>query len=232
MTAPANRSPVAAAPVTGSQQPSSVPPPAGEKPAGRERQRRRTRKAILQATIELMASGGTPSVAEVAEAADVSKRTVYLHFPTHEQLLIDAALGMLDWDTIEAEVERFADPVDRAAATVRALTRVTPETERAGRQLVRLTVDEPSEPSEPGEPGEPRRGYRRVALLERALEPARDRLTPGAFEQLVTALSMVSGFEAMIVQRDVRGLDADQGSAASEWAARALVRAALHEPGD
>jgi hypothetical protein len=120
--------------------------------------------------------------------------------------------------------KRFTDPVDRAAATVGALTRVTPETERAGRQLVRLTVDEP------GEPGEPRRGYRRVALLERALEPARERLTPGAFEQLVTALSMVSGFEAMIVQRDVRGLDAQQGSAASEWAARALVRAALHAP--
>ncbi len=113
-------------------------------------------------------------------------------------------------------------------ATVRALTRVTPETERAGRQLVRLTVDEFG--GEPGVPGEPRRGYRRVALLERALEPARQRLTPRAFEQLLTALSMVSGFEAMIVQRDVRGLDAEQGSAASEWAARALVRAALHAP--
>jgi AcrR family transcriptional regulator len=222
MTAPADRSSVDHAPVTGSAQPSSGPLPAGAKPAGRERQRRRTRKAILQAAIALMASDGRPSVAEVAEAADVSKRTVYLHFPTHDQLLIDAALGMLDWDTIEAEVDRFADPVDRAAATVRALTRVTPETERAGRELVRLTVDQP------GEPGEPRRGYRRVALLERALAPARDRLPPHAFEQLVTALSMVSGFEAMIVQRDVRGLDVDQGSAASEWAARALVAAALH----
>jgi AcrR family transcriptional regulator len=219
---PTNRSPADDAP-SGSDRRSSEPLPVGEKPAGRERQRRRTRKAILQATIELMARGGTPSVAEVAEAADVSKRTVYLHFPTHEQLLIDAALGMLDWDTIEAAVDRFADPVDRAAATVRALTRVTPEVERAGRHLVRLTVDEP------GEPGEPGRGYRRIALLERALEPARDRLTPEAFEQLVTALSMVSGFEAMIVQRDVRGLDADEGAVASEWAARALVRAALDQ---
>lgn len=228
MTPPADQSPVDDLPVLGTKRPSPRSPPADVKPAGRERQRRRTRKAILQATIELMATGGTPSVAEVAEVADVSKRTVYLHFPTHEQLLIDAALGMLDWDTIEAEVERFSDPIDRVAATVRALTRVTPETERAGRQLVRLTVDEPC--GEPGVPGEPRRGYRRVALLERALEPARQRLTPRAFEQLVTALSMVSGFEAMIVQRDVRGLDAEQGSAASEWAARALVRAALHAP--
>jgi hypothetical protein len=103
------------------------------------------------------------------------------------------------------------------------LTDVTPETERAGRELVRLTAGEAAEP------GAPRRGYRRVELLERALEPIRDRLAPPAFERLVTALAMISGFEATIVQRDVRGLDAAHGSAASEWAARALVEAALRE---
>jgi AcrR family transcriptional regulator len=196
-----------------------------ERPGGRERLRRRTRRAIIAAAIELMSDGGRPSVAEVAEAADVSKRTVYLYFPTQEQLLLDAAMGMLDWEAMTDAVEQFTDPVDRAAATVRVLTDVTPETERAGRELVRLTAGDPSEP------GTPRRGYRRVELLERALEPIRGRLTADGFERLVTALAMISGFEAIIVQRDVRGLGAAEGATVSEWAARELVRAALREAG-
>ncbi|HEY2331461.1 MAG TPA: helix-turn-helix domain-containing protein, partial [Acidimicrobiales bacterium] len=54
--------------------------------SGRFRQRRRTRAAIVDAASELLRTGVTPSVGDVAEAADVSRRTVYLHFPTIEQL--------------------------------------------------------------------------------------------------------------------------------------------------
>ena len=50
----------------------------GQRPA----QRRRTRKAIVDAAMTLIAQGKTPSVADVAAAADVSRRTVYLYFPT------------------------------------------------------------------------------------------------------------------------------------------------------
>jgi len=42
----------------------------------------------------------------------------------------------------------------------------------------------------------------------------------------VNALSMVVGWEAMIVQRDVCGLSPPEGEALSAWAARALLRAA------
>ena len=45
---------------------------------GRAAQRRRTRKVIVAAAAELLAQGKTPSVAEVAEAAEVSRRTVYM----------------------------------------------------------------------------------------------------------------------------------------------------------
>ena len=45
---------------------------------GRPAQRRRTRKAIVEAAKQLLASGRTPSIDEIARAADVSRRTVYL----------------------------------------------------------------------------------------------------------------------------------------------------------
>src|SRR6202020_2159292 len=57
--------------------------------AGRDAQRRRTRRAIVAAAGEMLADGHTPTVAEIAERAEVSPRTVHVHFTTLEQLLTD-----------------------------------------------------------------------------------------------------------------------------------------------
>ena len=197
-------------------------PPEG----GRVRQRRRTRKAILEAATALMAAGHTPTVAEVADAADVSKRTVYLYFSTQEQLLLDAAVGMLTTAEVDAALQRDGNPADRAATLARALTLISPEVEHAGRALIRLTVGRDDDAARDGRP---RRGYRRVEWIEEAVEGAREQLGDAAFERLVTALAMITGFEAVIVQRDLRGLTAAEGAEASAWAARALVNAALAE---
>ncbi|WP_344836355.1 TetR/AcrR family transcriptional regulator [Nonomuraea dietziae] len=64
--------------------------------SGREAQRRRTRKAIVEAAAKLSAGGATPSIDEIAAAADVARRTIYSHFPTLDQLLIDATAGAIN----------------------------------------------------------------------------------------------------------------------------------------
>jgi hypothetical protein len=46
---------------------------------------------------------------------------------------------------------------------------------------------------------------------------------------LVSALAMVIGWEALVVQRDVRGLSPAAGEELSVWAARALLRVTLEE---
>lgn len=206
--------------------------PDGE--TGRFRQRRRTRAAIVAAATDLLRAGVTPSVGQVAEAADVSRRTVYQYFPTLEQLLVDATLGMLSQaavdeaiDAADADAGTDGDASARVAAMIRALTTTSAEMLPYGRQLIRLTVDAPPA----ADAASPRRGYRRVAWIERALEPLRARLDPSAFERLVSALAMVVGWEALIVLGDVRGLDTDEQLDVSLWSARALVRAALEEAG-
>src|SRR5690348_11589160 len=70
----------------------------GREESGRVAQRRRTRKAILEATATLLQAGVEPSVNEIAAAADVSRRTVYLYYPTLDQLVLDATLGTLNVD--------------------------------------------------------------------------------------------------------------------------------------
>jgi AcrR family transcriptional regulator len=195
---------------------------------GRPAQRRRTRAAIVAAAADLLRQGRTPSVAEVAEAADVSRRTVYMYFPTLEQLFLDATLGSLastaaigaaidehaSDEEIEARVERLARLVQRGAA----------ETEQEGRTLLRLTVQGAGD----GEPRPPR-GYRRVEWVEGIVAPLRTRIGKRRFERLVSALVMVLGWEALIIQRDMRGLDPREGEELSAWVARALVKATLDE---
>jgi hypothetical protein len=61
------------------------------------------------------------------------------------------------------------------------------------------------------------------------LAPLRPRLDRKRFERLVSALVMVLGWEALIVERDIRGLNLDEAEDASAWAARALVAAAIAE---
>ena len=194
----------------------------GERPA----QKRRTRKAIVDAAIALMARGTTPSVNDVATAADVSRRTVYLYFPSFDQLLLDATIGALSQTTIDRAIETTGDSAEaRVERLVRAMQHVTPEVERLGRTLVRLTLDAPP----PAADSDPRRGYRRIEWIESALAPWRERLDPEAWRRLVCALALIVGWEALLVQRDVCGLSLDQGEEISVWAARTLVRGALRE---
>jgi AcrR family transcriptional regulator len=72
----------------------------------RERKKLRTREAISTAAIELFVEHGFDqvSITQVAEAADVSRRTLFAYFPTKEDLV----------------VHRFADHEDEPARVVRA----------------------------------------------------------------------------------------------------------------
>lgn len=202
--------------------------------AGRVAQRRRTRKAIVEAAIRLTVAGGVPTIDEIAKAADVSRRTIYMHFRTLDQLLADAAAGALSAAAVNAALDSDfggagPDPRARVDVLARALLDQADETLPLGRRLIRLTVDTP--PGESDGPGtvDPRRGYRRVEWIESALEPVRAQLSSEQFERLVSSLALVIGWEAMIVLRDVRGLDHAEETATVTWAARALLDAMLAE---
>ena len=195
---------------------------------GRFRQRRRTRAAIVDAAAKLLRDGRTtPAVTEIAEAADVSRRTVYQYFPTVDQLLLDATLGLLSQSEVDTAIDRAdagGDVSERVEAMTRALADLSAQTLPLGRSLIRLTVDAPGENLE-----HPKRGYRRIAWIERAIAPLRSELDDAAFERLVSALAMVVGWEALIVLQDLRGLPTDEQTRVSIWAARALIQAALDD---
>ncbi len=189
-------------------------------------QKRRTRKAILRAAMDLLAGGVTPSIMDIARAADVSRRTIYLYFPTLEQLLADAALGLATEGAMAQVLDPSKFPGDAAArvdALARSVQRMSADTEHLGRTILRLTMDLREDGLAP------RRGYRRIEWIETAIESLRGKLDKPAFERLVSALAMVIGWEALLVQKDIRRLKPADAEEASAWAARALVNAAVEE---
>ncbi len=197
----------------------------------RIQQKRRTRSALLAAAVTLVSSGSAPSVAEVADAARVSRRTAYRYFPTQEQLLVEASLegvrGIIA-DAIEGAgtPARGATDVEaRLDRVVHAMQQSAAENEQLLRSMIRLTISAPSDPALL------KRGYRRIDWIAQALAPAKKALGKRRYERLVSALSLCMGIEALIVLRDLRGLSKGDAEDVSRWAARTLLRASLAEVG-
>src|SRR3954464_10624499 len=117
------------------QDPISAPAPAPAAGPGRVAQRRRTRKAIVDAARQLIAEGRTPSINDIAAAADVSRRTIYLYFPTVEQLLLDATTGLLSEAMVDEALDAPGsdDVLERTDALAQAIVRLAPDTLPLGR---------------------------------------------------------------------------------------------------
>ena len=190
---------------------------------GRVAQRRRTRRAILEATAGLLQAGVEPSVNDIAAAAEVSRRTVYLYYPTLDQLVLDATIGTLNVDVDAALAAQTSPDPHRRLRTLVTETFATMEPSLPlGRKLIKLTVDAAT-PSDGG----PRRGHRRIGWIEWAVEPVRERLTRSDYDDLVSSLALVIGWEAFIVLLDVRGLSSSRARAVTLRTAEAILDAAL-----
>jgi AcrR family transcriptional regulator len=191
---------------------------------GRINQKRRTRTAVLEAAARLVQEGKTPSVAEAAEAASVSRATAYRYFPTQESLLVEVATtGGPAWmHDVLGPLASSDDAEARVQAVVDAVTALMVEHDRGLRTMLKISLERSLEDGR----NTPVREGRRASYLDEALAPLRGTLRPGELERLNAALGMVIGTEALVVLRDIYGLDPDEARSLMRWAASALFRAA------
>lgn len=172
--------------------------------------------------MQLLRDGHTPTLEEIAAAAEVSRRTIYMHFPTLDQLILDGSMGALAGRNVEAEFQPDSEAAERVATIVDILYDHAEEWLPLGRRMVALTATNPPADG-------PKRGHRRVHWIERAVEPLRERLTDEQHERLVSSLCVVLGWEAMIVLEDIRGHAPEREREVAAWTAQSLVRAILDE---
>jgi AcrR family transcriptional regulator len=204
--------------------------PAADIVPGRTRQKQRTRRDLLATAVRLLAEGRQPSVSEVADAAGVSRRTAYRYFPAQQKMLVEAALEGFrpEMEAALAAAPQGLDEADagkRVDALVRSMQKLAIDNEHRLRTMIRLTV------MEKPPPGTRPRGGRRVDWIELAVAPLKPRLGKAAYARLVSALALITGIEALIVLRDIRGLGDAQAIQVSQWMARAVLHETMREAG-
>jgi len=192
--------------------------------AGRSSQKRRTRKALLDAATRLMREGRRPTLEEIAEDASVSRATAYRYFPNGDALLLEASLDV----AVPEPADLFADSAqtDLTARIERvdaALDDMIVTHETALRTMLSQSVLRAADGAERNIPA---RQDRRTPLVRAAIAGAQADLTPAASDLLTKALAFLFGPEARVVARDVLELDDDEARRVRRWAIRALVDAA------
>lgn len=196
----------------------------GATETGRVNQKLRTRQALIEAARDLVGSGATPTLAEVAEHALVSKTTAYRYFESADALIAEVYFDR-DFPTVDGVLGSVGDdPAARILAVEAAFSETLLAQERAMRIIVRNALDTSlSSDDAPARPG------RRLLFIEAATEPLVGTIEPATLQRLRQALTLVIGPEAIIAARDVCGLDPEQTRAITRWATEALISHALSD---
>lgn len=197
----------------------------------RANQKQRTRGAIVDAAVQLVRDGATPTVAQAAEAAGVSRATAYRYFPTPEDLLIEVATvtpAMQPVEAVLAELGDDADPETRFLRVQETFNAVVVQEEAQMRTALRAYLDNWLARRQRGP--ELREG-RRMRWLDRVLEPARGALSAKQRRRLECALALTLGMDGMVVMKDVCRLKDDEARDVLRWAGLVLLRAGLAEAG-
>ena len=194
--------------------------------AGRVNQKARTRQALLESAAALLREGRRPTVEEAALAAGISKRTAYRYFTTQEHMLADAALESLRPRVADmlAAATASDDVHERVAVLARALIALA-ETHEAALRVMVQTASQPSAANLQ----RPARGGLRLDWIEAALAPVKERLAPDRYQRLLQALAVCIGFDALIVLRDICGLDSAAAAQVVVWTAHAILDRTLAE---
>ena len=196
---------------------------------GRTNQKRRTRLALMAAAAELMRGGLAPTVAQVADAALVSKSTAYRYFPSQDALLAELQLDQALGSDLEAPYAAARTPgsvATRLDAVVRADHTLVVTHAAAFRGALRVMLANASDDA-----GVPRRPGNRLRYLAEALESLQEVVRARPLERLVMALAMCVGVESVVVLQDICGLTPAEAEAVKRWAASALLEVTLREAG-
>jgi AcrR family transcriptional regulator len=190
---------------------------------GRVNQKLRTRQALIAAATELLDAGVTPTLADVAERAGISKTTAYRYFASADVLIAEVYFDR-DFPEVGAVLGTASDePTERVLAVERAVNDTLLAHELATRMILRNALDV----GLAGTDDPPPRVGRRQALISAALQPLESELDPKLLERLRDALALVIGPEAIVAARDVCGLTPDETREVTRWAAEGLVGHAI-----
>jgi AcrR family transcriptional regulator len=196
-------------------------------PQARNGPKARMWRLLLKEAGAMLCEGETPSVAEVALRAGVSRATAYRYFPSRSKLInavVEDSLG---------PVRILASTIPDGRERIRELFAQTfprfKEYEPQLRAALLLSLEHATQERAGTLAEEPYRRGHRIKILSHACAPLKRVLGKKRFDRLVRALSVIYGIEAYVVLRDIWGASDKEIESIARWIADALVDTALRE---
>ncbi|HEX2820893.1 MAG TPA: TetR/AcrR family transcriptional regulator [Streptosporangiaceae bacterium] len=196
-----------------------------ESDGGRVNQKKRTRMAIIGACRELIRSGATVTMPDVARLALVSEATAYRYFPDLASLVNETFASM--WPSPAEALRPVADsgdPAERVAFACEFLLRGVLASQTAARSMIASTITRP-------ELAGTRPGIR-FGLIDEALAPLNDTMgatDPARLSQLKHDLAAVVSAEAFFSLTDLARLTPGDAIASLVRTATTVTQAAVRQ---
>lgn len=192
--------------------------------SSRSAQKRRTRRAIIEAATRLVAEGVVPTVAQAAERAEVSRATAYRYFPTQGSLIVHTSTPLEDLRRVLEQADD-EDVAHRVELIVRAIAEWCYDNRTVLAELTRAMAEIPDVDLDAD------RMRHRQYWIDEALAPVRERLDDATYRRLFGALTLYVGPEPIAVMQTVSGLPRAEAIDTLAWAASTLVRTLLADDG-
>ena len=189
--------------------------PVAAKPLSlRERQARQVHESVIEAVISQLEHRGADdlSMADVAQAAEISLRTLYRYFPDRASLLKAAGEHLF----ASLGVPVAIDGADSISSSFLAAARQLSARPTLARALVQSTA---------GRAARSATRPQRARSIKTALKPLTDNLDPHVARHATAVIAHLCSVAAWVAVADENGLTAADAQAAVAWAIDTLVSA-------
>ncbi|GAB2467025.1 hypothetical protein GCM10011375_32090 [Hymenobacter qilianensis] len=188
---------------------------------GRIQQKRATRTKILETAQRLLQTQAAFSLEDVAQALGISRATIYRYFSDVDLLCAEAALSFqvkqpADF-VLDTQHLGLADSLAYVQAYYNGLAQ---RHEPAFRKYLSVVLAESVKQGS----GASLRGARRLDALEAVMRPYAAQIEPANYERLKQTVSVLTGIEPMIVNKDVNGLSNDASNDLLQWALQMILK--------
>lgn len=189
---------------------------------GRKNQKNKTRNNILASAKKLLKQGKDFTLEDIAEDANISRATIYRYYSSVDVLALEAGL---DWQTKSPEEVLTALGDHDIQHSIKGIqdyfNDLALDNENAFRKYLSHAITTNSE--------EGKRGARRVKTLALALETNNLNLTKEETEKLIVVATALMGIEAVIVTKDVCGLNNEASKTILNWGLEKLLKGILSD---
>ncbi len=180
---------------------------------GRVNQKLQTRSLILKSARDILNRESKITLETVAEHAGISRATIYRYFSNIELLTTEALLHahFLSPEELREQVE--GQSLEETVHAIQShYNKMSRENELVFRRYLSASLIEAINSNKKT------RGARRVEALKLALKPFENLMSKTELDRLVNIATLLMGIDALLVCKDVCGLDNSETDELLEWA--------------